>query len=504
MQHIYGILLNFIISMAVVGFYNRITKTTSRILETIVVSMVYSLYRLFTTGFVHEPFRIVFSFIFFVITLVVMRKKWSLSSLLLSFFMSYTLWLLSAMLSVISIVLLGNNSFNSIVSLTWTLILYFIIFTLDVHGKINLSLLEQLMETTLVYKIAGTIGVLIITLYSFINIVAVLDIANEPEVSILIWIFSITVVFVIIFLTIFTVKHLNNEKRKQKELELANAQLEQERLSMQSQLAELDTVYTTLKKDFGKVTSSYHSYKYSMPVLLNMQRNLLEEINPLSENTTTEKLSRIQNYIDQVKTLSFQINHDFVADHIKSEIASLEIPQNYLHLVSLLEKLTTKAQDHEVYLSIENHVDSWENLNIPDIVLVRLISNLVDNAIKESRKVTKDERGEVKLIFEDIDGNFSFRVSDFAAEFDINILKKLGERKNSTNGTGDGYAEIMADLTTTHASFILKEWKKGVRFGKVVSVVFDNHDIKMIDSHYRQEQLKIALTGSVLDVLDVY
>lgn len=303
------------------------------------------------------------------------------------------------------------------------------------------------------------------------------------------------------FLTIFTVKYLNSEKKHQQLLEAENTRLEREHQAIQSQLAELNIIHTTLKNDFGKVTSNYHNYKYVIPVLLNIVHKSIEELNQFGDYTNAEKSKWIRDYTEQFRVLSFDVSHDFIIEQVKSEIASLDIPANQLQLISLLEKLMTTAQQQEIYLLIDNQILAWDSVKISDTTLLRLMSNIVDNAIKESCKIPKEVRGEVRLTLIDTDGIFMFEVSDHANEFNLEILQKLGTRKNSTNGTGDGYSEIMAALNKSQASLIIKEWQKKNRFGKTISVIFDGYNMKLINSDYRQELLKQELIDSELEVL---
>lgn len=501
-----GFLVNHIISFCILELNNRnkMNKVSTALI--ILVSFLYPISRIITMNVGIGFFRIILSFLVLLVMVKFINPKTSVIFFGFSFLIINILWLLSALIAVITLLVfnVNNELAQASVSFFWPLLTFSTLFALINHKKINLSYIDKLFKIQSIRRMIGAIMVLVMALYTFINVGASLEAAHEPTFSALIWALTFTVSLTIIFLTFFTIKHLNHEKRKQNELEQANIRLENEQLALQTQLRELDAVYTNLKKDFGSMTSNYHSYKYSIPVLLNMQRNLLEEINPLSANTTTEKLGRIQNYIDQVKTLSFEINHEFVADHVKSEIAILNIPQDNLQLISLLENLMTKAQSHEVYLSVHNYASTWDKLDVPDTVMLRLVSNLVDNAIKESCKIPKEDRGRIQLSFDDIDEHFSFKVSDYADEFNLDILCNLGTRKNSTNGTGDGYAELFADLSTARASFIIQEWKNNNRFSKEISIIFDGHEMKMIDSNYRHEQLKTHLTSTALEVLDIY
>ena len=504
MQEFHSSLINLIIALAILAIYVRVSSNKFRKCLIVILPIFYVAYRLLVVSWLNEPFRLLLSFLFFIVALMIFSKKFSLTWVGFAFFTTHILWLLSSLMSIITLLVIGtsNELVFGLVALIWPIVTFASFLLLDKQKKINLSAIGLLLGSSSVQKMFIIIGFLIMALYSFINFGANLDAAHYSSVSMLIWGLTLAVALAILFLTIFTVKHLNAEKRQQLLLEAENARLEQGQLDVQNQLAELDSIYTTLKNDFGKVTSHYHNYKYSIPVLLNMQQKLLEELNQFAKYTNAEKSEWIRNHTEQFKALTFDVSHDLIADQVKQEVASLDIPTNRIQLASLLEKLIMTAQNQEIYLSISNQILAWESVCVSDITLLRLISNIVDNAIKESCKIPKADRGEVRLTFTDADGIFAFEVSDYAHEFDLEILKKLGDRKNSTNGTGDGYCEIIAALNEVQASLIIKEWRKDERYGKTISVIFDNCNMKLIDSNYRHELLKHSLENTELEVMD--
>jgi len=134
---------------------------------------------------------------------------------------------------------------------------------------------------------------------------------------------------------------------------------------------------------------------------------------------------------------------------------------------------------------------------------LRLFGNLIDNAIKETDKIKEVESKQIMILFKNVDGYFSFETIDNAKEFKIEILKRIGERKNSINGTGNGYSEIIEILEKSDASLIIDEWYDGSEFGKKISVVFDDMKLFIINSSYRYNELADALVASKLKILDI-
>ena len=93
-------------------------------------------------------------------------------------------------------------------------------------------------------------------------------------------------------------------------------------------------------------------------------------------------------------------------------------------------------------------------------------------------------------------GVFTVGVFDNAHEFPIPILAKLGERGNSTNYSGNGYAEIFEFLAESGASLVIIEQLADNIPAKTVQVMFDGREDVVIRTAYRFEELKTALDGT--------
>jgi len=516
MREVYGVLVNIIIYSACLNFYARmgdekLVKAKARI---IVMSSV--IYRLLLFGFIEPMIQIVTSFIVVGGLLWVLEKKITWIILLVSFLMTYILQLFATLSSMILAFLILTslrverplNTTAEIFTLVLTstvifLVLYSVV-RLDKNRKINLFMFAQYLKSNLVQGIVFAVGLLIALVYIFVFTDLGIYITNE--LAFVFWFVTTLLVLIIITLTIFIVRHLISERKKQQQLEAENERLAIQHNAINSQLSKLKTVHTDLKGEFDDVVSNYHAYKYVVPVLMDMQESFISELDSFSDYSYDEKLNRIRSYADQIRVLTFQINDGLGDDFIQSELEYLNIPTNWQVLSSLLKKLMQTALAKGVYLSVQNCIQSWEKFNnVPQVVFVRLLSNIADNAIKESCKIDVDKRGDVRIaLLEDEEGYLCFEVQDAAAEFDISILKELGARKNSTNGTGDGYAEIMQDLCDVKASLVIKEWKKRYSQGKQVMIMFDSYNMRLIDSHYRYLILKDELAGTELEIMDVH
>ena len=127
--------------------------------------------------------------------------------------------------------------------------------------------------------------------------------------------------------------------------------------------------------------------------------------------------------------------------------------------------------------------------HIDQLKLQRALGDLVRNAfrateIKDKRYRTK---GHILLIigcrYEDI---LEIDVVDNGVEFPLNVIKTFGKRGVTTEGTGNGLADLVEFATEVKASICLSEFEgKTNSFTKKLSVIFDKRGINNFNSNRR-------------------
>ena len=492
MELIYGILVTLFLGFAYLKFYELIKGERIKKVSFYLIPFIHLTYRYLTANLIEEPIRMAVSFVVIGTLIIIFEKKQSWIVFLISFLMVQIIDLLSMLLAMITVVFFGlidSQYLAQLVALVWTFAVFITIFRLEHYKKINLSKYATHLESKLVRKIVFIIGSLVVILYTFLM--------NLPEmglrtydfwVSLSIWGLATFLILLIISLVAFIIQHMNDEKKKQQTLEEENEQLRLEKMVIEEKMAELMNTLNSVQLSFSQLESNHHAYKYSVPVLMGMQNKLMEELVNFADNTYDEKLAIINDYANQIRVLGAEVNLGFVDDYIKTEVASLNIPNDWIELTVLLEKIMINAKEKNVQLALFNYIDSWDK-SVSSSLFIKLLSNIADNAIKESAKVDEVARGAVQIILQEKHRTIRFEVRDSAPEFEIQILKNLGRRKNSTNGTGDGFSEIMIALEESGASLIIEEWKSNDRAGKSISVDFDGYGMKLLNSHYRSELL---------------
>ena len=489
MRQLFGWITVFILIFTIIYFYNTIKQHKYTKLQFWTIIALYLGYRFLTAGMLSWIVRIPVSFIFLSIILFFIEKKKSWITLFISYLVVTTLdWLAILLMGITAGVLgLDDGSFGIVLLFFIFTIFGILIFKIR-NNQETLESYGRLLESKLVRLMIFVVSILLLIIIALILLSGTLDIAGEFIPSLIIMGTSVILTVTIIILVTLTIRYLWSEKKKQKLLKEENEQLRLEKVVIEEKMAELMKTLNSVQLSFSQLESNHHAYKYSVPVLMGMQNKLMEELAFFAENTHDEKLAIIKDYTNQIKVLGKEVNLDFVDDYIKTEISSLNIPSDWIELSVLLEKLMQHSKKQGILLTVFNYVKSWDKF-VSSTAFIRLLSNLADNAIKESAKIDEQIRGSVQIILKNDKDVLTFEVRDSASEFEIDILKNLGLRKNSTNGTGDGFSEIMSALEQTGASLLIEEWKNGERYGKTVSISFDGYGMKLINSHYRFELL---------------
>lgn len=475
----------------------RLKKTTF-----LIVPLIHGIYRIHTADIISEPFRFIMSFVVFLMLVKLLEVDVSIIKIVIAYSGSLLVWVLSAFASIFVLwiwsfggLTMEHEFIISVVGLLLALLTYHVVSFFSVKKKGQLMEYINYLETPLVKSIALLVSVSIILFYSIIRSIEAATVNNL--------IYGIMVSALIVAVVYLINKAIKNERNEQRLLKEENEKLESQNGLIQSQFAELEEMNLDLTDKFLKLESNHHAYKYAVPVLMKMQGELAGKLNEFATYTHEEKLEELKAYMDNIRLLAYEVNSEFELKYFESRMDSLDIPSAWKDVVSTLELLQDKAKNSGVYLTIYNHSKTWDTLHdISPVTFMRLLTNVVDNAIKETMKIPERGGLEVRIMFKDDESFFEIEITDHANPFDLGVLKKLGRRKNSTNGTGDGFSEIFDALDESNASFVLKEWRNqnGV-FGKTVSVIFDGSYMRIINSLYRCDEIEQVMEGSEFDII---
>lgn len=113
-------------------------------------------------------------------------------------------------------------------------------------------------------------------------------------------------------------------------------------------------------------------------------------------------------------------------------------------------------------------------------LLLRMFGDIYRNAEKVVLK--KGDEGQVLICMgNNQDGEYEISVYDNGAAFPRHVLKRLGQRGVTTDGTGHGMADVFEVLDKYKISYMLEQhFPKGQMFTKVVRLIFDGQGRRVI------------------------
>ena len=255
-----------------------------------------------------------------------------------------------------------------------------------------------------------------------------------------------------------------------------------------------------LEKDNGELSTKHHRVRELIQNIGELHAALIDEVKIVTNQNNIEKLPLVRRCLDIARQTGAELSEEFALDDFIKEFRGFVLPENWLSLKQLVVKAIRACEQKEFSAFAKNTATTWEQIEIPKIMLNRLVGNLLRNAINELDKTNTDNKAMEIYFFNDDNHAFTIEVHDTAHEFPVQVLANLGKRGNSTNGTGNGYAEIFEFLAETGASLTIIEQMKSGNPAKIIRVAFDYQERIVIRSSYRYAILKEALTDSRLEV----
>lgn len=275
-----------------------------------------------------------------------------------------------------------------------------------------------------------------------------------------------------------------------------------ERLAAEEKFRQQEAEFTKLRRELIDLG---HRYQDVIPAVKVACGSLLDTLNYVNDENRQEYLEKTTQQINAIHQMASEMSEEFAIDGINNAVASLGLPEGYFPLEARIRQVMEQCREKGIGVFIRNIApdELWADFTLSKTKFTRLVGNLLSNAVKELEK-SEDAGRQVIISFSDCNGIFAFEIRDNAHAFPPQILAKLGQRGNSTNGTGNGYAEIFEILDECKASFELRENHADGKDNKTVCITFDQKSWRVILTTYRYEALVAALedTSFVVDEWD--
>lgn len=475
------ILLTYVVLIRLIeGFF--ICKFYHKMLGEVVLSKYwlfgiavgYGLHFNFTLNVIPEPLRMLGGSSILVAYILVLKIKISILALMLSVFTTFVVRILIILFVGALTYLFGIENamiFNVVFYSPTAIILFF-----EIERKLKNC--TQLLKSIDVKIIIYSLFAVVLTVYGYVRV----QMYNLGPITL------ITLIGVILisisFLSYALWMNLNKRRADTEKKELLR--LKDELLDRSENL---ESTVSKLEKENQEMVSKWHSIKEVVRANDLAFMKLESEISKgLGSEGTMQRIKRMSMYNKELKVeISFEKSAE--------ELDILNIPADWERLALSIVGVTAKAKSENIHFSVDNKIEKWNEIEISENNLIKLLGNLLSNGIKELKK-SDIERRTLRLSLHQEEGVFAIEVFDNAHEFSIDVLRKLGERGNSTNGTGDGFYEIFEILKNHHASFEIKE----IIDMKRIQILFDGQSEYSIYSSYRVDVLCNELLGGNIEI----
>ena len=476
---IYRGVLNIFLGIFIFLFYQKIIAAPPKqTLFTISASLVFTIYRLISHAYIPEPFRAILGLFILGLFIWIWKRSISASALTLSFLIGYSALIVSTFIGSVLALPLGLVETD----MFFTIFLFldtatYIAFYKLIKLKNGIPSIDDTEIKGIIFSITGIILALFGGYHATLNRV---EHGNEP----LFFYTSMLALFSVIVALVFLILHLQRRHRERRE-------------------------FAKIKLALDELAERHHKYKEVIPVAgasvsaFSAVLTLIDGIKNMLEKDKLGQIESLKQCLDSVNRLTTELGDELAIDGIDATTRELLLPDEWFSMGIHLQRLMIRCKANDIPFFVKNTASHklWNNLQLSQSEFLRLVGNLVGNAIKELSKM-ENEGKQVLVAFLDESGVFVLEVRDNAHQFPLEVLANLGKRGNSTNGTGNGYAEIFDFLAKSCASIeIAEDCDTDDNFNrKMIRIVFDKSNRRIIRTTYRYALLKKALAETALSV----
>jgi len=458
-QMIFLVLGRFLTAAFVLLFYQKLLHSKLAIGKLITILFLNTLLVNLTADIIISPFGRLIGLVLIGFFIRIFQKKLSLTALILSFFVAQFIWPITAVLvGTITFMLLRIEAKN--LSTILVLFLEVLIYIVLLKNK-KIDKLQPLMWIKEIERLSLLLTCTLLIIFSFVHaLFNGLDHLFDPIIIFFLFGMATLVAVTLIF-------SLGNEFKKYREKSRLEKQIDHQ------------------SQTIDNLTSLTHSFKNGVRLITFLLLELNLHITQDGQVADSGNIFKLNDLLANFENLVLHLGTDLAYKEMARHVHSLNIPNEWWEVKLTLASFLEQAFEQKVFLEVKNHLADWNELEISGIELSGLVENLVSNAFKELAKTDIDGKLVIVHFYKNEAGYIAFAVTDNAHEFPLDILLKLGQRKNSTNGTGDGYAEVFDILAEIGASFLIEEKFVLDQIHKKITVTLDGASGYEIKSDYR-------------------
>lgn len=218
-------------------------------------------------------------------------------------------------------------------------------------------------------------------------------------------------------------------------------------------------------------------------LLVNSENHDLKEELELSKIKSTYEMEYYNKLKDNISETR-KMNHDIsnMITVVQSMIDDNKDSENYLQATRIIDELSSTLSNNKIrifcenelvniiiinkYTSIsENHIDFTANLNIPnninikDIDLCRIFTNIIDNAIESCIQCNNSNKNFIILSANIKDNNFVVKCENYCDKKVDLSDKKIKSTKKGHFGLG---LEIISNIAETYSGYITTHYENNI------------------------------------------
>jgi len=437
------------------------------------LALIFAVYMVFAHTCIREPIRIIIGVLILGCLLWGRVRSVNLAALVLAFLWGYSAWIISAGISAMLLGVLLNMTQNKIY---WNAVLFiqaatYLLCYKSIRLKRGLPSIDEFEVKGIIFAITGIVlaffGTYHVTRHQLYEYNRSLFHAAFASLIIV----ALTGVFLI---TLFSKRY--HERKEGEMYRLA------------------------LEKDNSELSAKHHRFRAIAKSTSGLHLALINEVKTATNHDSIEKLPAVCRYLDIAKQVGVEFSEELILADFVKEVRGFILPEDWLLLKASVAAVIQACEHRGFSIFAHNAATTWEQIKTPKIKLVRLVDNLTSNAMKELEKTATDDKALQIYFFNDGDGVFTIEITDTAHEFPVQILANLGKRSNSTNGTGNGYAEVFEFLAETGASLRITERVEAGNPKKTIRVAFDDKERVVIRTEHRYEILRKELGDSRVEL----
>jgi len=231
-----------------------------------------------------------------------------------------------------------------------------------------------------------------------------------------------------------------------------------------------------LYEDNKQMAQRLHKAKEIMPALYATLERLKAD----------KETPEFQNVLEEVHQLCQEQMDESEIDDMQCKCLSMTGIHVLDELLQLFEKEAFRKKiNFDVFISISMS-DVLKKNRIRELDFLRLIGDLMRNAFRAIEK-KENQKGNILLAIGCIDEVLQIDIYDNGIPFPVHILNEFGRRGNTEGGTGHGISDIQNLIEAYCATYKLEEYVENAGFTKGISIIWDRHNRRIIESDRRSE-----------------